>query len=72
MPKMNWIKWEWTLENPYPEDLDTWLYVKMYGETDHEAKTFGSLKVIDWQWNPLGGLITHYAIDMERNFGKCS
>lgn len=56
-----WVEWKWTPEKPYPETLETDVWVKLkYGYCDELAPPF---LVYDWDWTEIGdGSITHYKL----------
>lgn len=62
-----WIEWVWTAEKPYPETLDTMVYVKFRKWPDAEVQPVGFLwhpeNEYDHWFNSDGfGDITHYKL----------
>lgn len=63
----DWIKWEWTKEKPYPETLETDVYVR-WNDGDDDDQVW---QVSDWClrrinfYNPKSSpqyYITHYKV----------
>lgn len=63
-----WIEWVWTPEKPYPETLDTMVYVKFrYGEESHKPYEVGFYysefpEYDHWFCAKEDGDITHYKL----------
>lgn len=56
----DWIEWKWTEEKPYPETLETKVYVKCHDGYDECKKKFPSSPVGEWHWDIDD--ITHYKL----------
>ena len=58
-----WIEWKWTPEKPYPETLETRVWIKL-DNVDTDEHTYPSM-VKYWEWDDFelgNGKITHYRI----------
>lgn len=61
----DWIKWEWSEENPYPESLDTLVYVRFMFHNNWESSQARPVK--EWGWvnvwkDKSPNDITHYKL----------
>lgn len=54
-----WIEWKWTEEKPYPETLETRVFICLDG-LELGIQPFDDF-VENWWWEPEDG-ITHYRI----------
>lgn len=66
----DWIEWTWTEEKPYPETLETLVFVKDNTGYDEEELDYDPSTVEFWHighssWKPSdedGEVITHYKL----------
>lgn len=65
-----WIEWNWTPEKPYPETLETLVYIKCLSDGYVEGDGYYPSEVVYWCneddkdiWEPNHfGSITHYRL----------
>jgi hypothetical protein len=55
-----WIEWKWTEENPYPETLETEVFVRL--SSGYEMNHSNSVEL--WEWDVVDNStdITHYRL----------